>query len=154
MKPRHTGSHYDFHGHWALWLLWDTSTIRKCWQLYFPAALVYKDKYNPAWIHYYIFISFIITFLLMLDEIKFKTFSLILTTRISPRYCVSCRHREVTQRSTHKVTQPVSRRPRNWTQVNLMDRGTWWIAVHGVTKSWARLSGCTCTHCLNLQLQA
>ena len=23
---------------------------------------------------------------------------------------------------------------------NLMDRGTWWIAVHGVTKSRARLS--------------
>ena len=23
---------------------------------------------------------------------------------------------------------------------NLMDRGTWWAAVHGVTKSWARLS--------------
>ena len=23
---------------------------------------------------------------------------------------------------------------------NLMDRGAWWTAVHGVTKSWARLS--------------
>ena len=23
---------------------------------------------------------------------------------------------------------------------NLMDRGAWWGAVHGVTKSWARLS--------------
>ena len=23
---------------------------------------------------------------------------------------------------------------------NLMDRGAWWAAVHGVTKSWARLS--------------
>ena len=23
---------------------------------------------------------------------------------------------------------------------NHMDRGTWWIAVHGVAKSWARLS--------------
>ena len=24
---------------------------------------------------------------------------------------------------------------------NLMDRGAWWTAVHGVSKSWARLSG-------------
>ena len=23
---------------------------------------------------------------------------------------------------------------------NLMDRGAWWAAVHGVTKSWTRLS--------------
>ena len=23
---------------------------------------------------------------------------------------------------------------------NLMDRGAWWAAVHGVAKSWARLS--------------
>ena len=23
---------------------------------------------------------------------------------------------------------------------NLMDRGTWWTAIHGVAKSWARLS--------------
>ena len=23
---------------------------------------------------------------------------------------------------------------------NLMDRGAWWAAVHGVTKSWAQLS--------------
>ena len=23
---------------------------------------------------------------------------------------------------------------------NLMDRGAWWAAVHGVTESWARLS--------------
>ena len=23
---------------------------------------------------------------------------------------------------------------------NLMDRGAWWTVVHGVTKSWARLS--------------
>ena len=23
---------------------------------------------------------------------------------------------------------------------NLMDRGAWWVAVHGVPKSWARLS--------------
>ena len=23
---------------------------------------------------------------------------------------------------------------------NLMDKGTWWIAVHGVAKSWAQLS--------------
>ena len=23
---------------------------------------------------------------------------------------------------------------------NLMDRGAWWAAVHGVTKNWARLS--------------
>ena len=23
---------------------------------------------------------------------------------------------------------------------NLMDRGAWWAVVHGVTKSWARLS--------------
>ena len=23
---------------------------------------------------------------------------------------------------------------------NLMDRGAWWTAVHGVAKSWARLS--------------
>ena len=23
---------------------------------------------------------------------------------------------------------------------NLMDRGAWWVAVHGVEKSWARVS--------------
>ena len=23
---------------------------------------------------------------------------------------------------------------------NLMDRGAWWAAVHGIAKSWARLS--------------
>ena len=23
---------------------------------------------------------------------------------------------------------------------NYMDRGTWWTAIHGVTKSWTRLS--------------
>ena len=27
---------------------------------------------------------------------------------------------------------------------NLMDRGAWWAAVHGVAKSWARLSDNTC----------
>ena len=25
---------------------------------------------------------------------------------------------------------------------NAMDRGTWWAAVHGVTKSWTGLSTC------------
>ena len=28
---------------------------------------------------------------------------------------------------------------------NPMDRGAWWAAVHGVTKSWTRLSDFTCT---------
>ena len=29
---------------------------------------------------------------------------------------------------------------------NPMDRGTWQAIVHGVTKSWTRLSYCACTH--------
>ena len=29
---------------------------------------------------------------------------------------------------------------------NSIDRGAWWATVHGVTKSWTRLSTCACTH--------
>ena len=29
---------------------------------------------------------------------------------------------------------------------NPMDRGAWWAAVHGVTKTWTRLSNFTFTH--------
>ena len=34
---------------------------------------------------------------------------------------------------------------------NLMDRGAWWAAVHGVAKSWMKLSPCVhmCTHTHN-----
>ena len=28
----------------------------------------------------------------------------------------------------------------SWTEENLMDRGAWWAAIHGVTKSRAQLS--------------
>ena len=30
---------------------------------------------------------------------------------------------------------------------NPMDRGAWWVIVHGVTKSWTRLSDFTFTVC-------
>ena len=29
---------------------------------------------------------------------------------------------------------------------NPMDRGAWWAPVHGITKSWTRLSTCMHTH--------
>ena len=29
---------------------------------------------------------------------------------------------------------------------NSIDRGAWWATVHGVTKSWTRLSTCACIH--------
>ena len=33
---------------------------------------------------------------------------------------------------------------------NPMDRETWWATVHGVAKSWTRLSNWECTHSLKL----
>ena len=35
---------------------------------------------------------------------------------------------------------------------NLMDRGAWWAAVHGVTKSWARLERLTLTYLVDIRL--
>ena len=36
---------------------------------------------------------------------------------------------------------------------NPMERGAWWATVHRVTKSWMRLSECTCTHTYNKVLK-
>ena len=39
---------------------------------------------------------------------------------------------------------------------NLMDRGAWWAAVHGVAKSWTRLSDSTFTfhfHALEKEME-
>ena len=40
---------------------------------------------------------------------------------------------------------------------NPMDRGAWWVTVHGVTKSWTRLNidygyTLTCSHCFALDV--
>ena len=38
------------------------------------------------------------------------------------------------------------RRKQQPTPENSIDRGAWWAAVHGVTRSWTRLSDRACTH--------
>lgn len=37
MNPRHTGPHYDFHGPWVLWSLWDPFSIK---HIYFENGFI------------------------------------------------------------------------------------------------------------------
>ena len=63
----------------------------------------------------------------------------------SERMAHEARHRFIMQLFLHLLANTVLRgengNPLQYSSlINPMDRGAWWAAVHGVTKSWTRLS--------------